>query len=139
MFWIFSIKIWKTCHCCCENSMFCQLLFSFDIFELNAKINSIFFVFREIIFNEIMMLFRRRKENDDDVIWNFSFNWSKKCSKNLNRKIFAIDEFKFEMIDVKSTLIQSRNCWLFRKFSMTITKFLKFLRKRMRSTIHFVE
>ena len=48
--------------------MFCQLLFSFDIFELNAKVNSIFFVFREMIFSEIMMLFRRREEDDDDVI-----------------------------------------------------------------------
>ena len=54
------------------------------------------------------------KKNDDDVIWDFSFNWSKKCSKNLNRKIFAIDEFRFEMIDIKSTIIQSKNCWLFR-------------------------
>ena len=50
------------------NSVFCQLLFSLDIFELNAKIDSILFVFREMIFSETMMLFRRREKDDDDVI-----------------------------------------------------------------------
>ena len=119
----FRSKFEKICHCCWINSMFCQFVFSSIIFAINLKINSIFFVFRNVKFDVIIILFRRWKKNDDEIIWNRQFNRSKKCERKITKKIIEIVSFEIEMNVVNWSLIQSRKNWLFRYVSVTITKF----------------
>ena len=107
-FRIFSIKVWKTCHCCWKNSIFCQLLFSSDIFAINSKINSMFSVFRDVKFDVIIVLSRRWKENDDEIIWNRRFNRSKKCERKIIKRVIEIVFFETEMNVVNWSLIQSK-------------------------------
>ena len=139
LFRISSIKIWRTCHCCWENSIFCQLLFSSDIFAVDSKINSMLFVFRDVKFDVTIVLSRRWKKDDDEIIWNRRFNRSRECERKITKRIIEIVFFETEMNVVNWSLIQSRKNWLFRYVSIAITKFRMFLRKRILSTIHSVE
>ena len=81
LFRISSIKVWKACHCCWKNSIFCQLLFSSNISAINSKIDSMLSVFRDVKFGVAIVLSRRWKKNNDEIIWDRRFNRSKKCEK----------------------------------------------------------
>ena len=106
--WMFSIKIWKTCHCCWKNSIFCQLLFSSNISAINSEINSMFFVFRDVKFDVAIVLFRRWEKNDDEITWNRRSNRSRECEKRVIKKVIEIVFFEIEMNVVNWSLIQSR-------------------------------
>ena len=139
LFWMFSIKIWKVCHCCWVNSVFCQLLFSSNIFAIDSKINSVLFVFRDVRFDVTIVLSRRWKKNDDEIIWNRRFNRSRKCERKIAKRVVEIVSLETEMNVVDWSLIQSKKNWLFRYASIAVTKFRMFLRKRILSTIHSIE
>ena len=139
LFRIFSIKVWRACHCCWKNSIFCQLLFSSDISAINSKINSMLFVFRDVRFDVTIVLSRRWEKDDDEITWDRQSNRSKECEKEMIKKIVEIVFFEIEMNVVNWSLIQSRKDWLFRYASITITKLRMFLRKRSLSTIHSIE
>ena len=108
LFRISSIKIWRTCHCCWENSIFCQLLFSSDIFAVDSKIDSVFSVFRDVRFDVAIVLFRRWKKDDDEIVWNRRFNRSRECERKVVKRVIEIVFFEIEMNVVDWSLIQSR-------------------------------
>ena len=105
LFRIFSIKVWRVCHCCWKNSIFCQLLFSSDIFAINSKINSVLFVFRDVRFDVAIVLSRRWEKNDDEIAWNRRFNRSRECEKEVIKEIIEIVFFETEMNVVNWLLI----------------------------------
>ena len=97
LFRISSIKVWRACHCCWKNSVFCQLLFSSNISAVDSKINSVFSVFRDVKFDVAIVLSRRWEKDDDEIAWNRRFNRSRECERKVAKKIIEIVFFEIEV------------------------------------------
>ena len=108
LFRISSIKVWRACHCYWKNSVFCQLLFSSDIFAIDSKIDSVLFVFRDVKFDVIIVLFRRWKKDDDEIVWDRRSNRSRKCERKIIKRVIEIVSLEIEMNVVDWSLIQSK-------------------------------